>query len=74
MNSKYQSGTCPNCGFDLQTPALSRVWVNPPKGSSPEHLAGGFSDLEELRLAGYAQRNMAGWYIPTDKYKHSIAH
>jgi len=74
MTDKYATTTCPNCGFDLQTPALSRVWINPPEGSSPEHLAGVFSDLEELRLAGYAQRTLAGWYIPTAKYKQSIAY
>jgi hypothetical protein len=62
---------CPCCGFDPRVPAaLSRVRYNARAwGESPAPWLGGLSsDLESLVAAGYAARNRAGWYIPTDKF------
>lgn len=61
---------CPRCGFDVSTPALARVrLMKRPWGNSPApYLSGNLSDLEDLAAAGYAQRNPAGWWIPTPAY------
>jgi hypothetical protein len=62
---------CPNCGFDPRLPAaLERVrLMRNPWGNGPApYLSGGFADLLELELAGYATRNAAGWWIPTAVY------
>jgi hypothetical protein len=64
------TNNCPNCGFDLAAESLLRVRLNKAGADSltfPEHYAGLFSDLESLVNLGYATRNKAGWYVPTNK-------
>lgn len=58
---------CPNCGFDVAQPALARVAVKRAAwGGGPAlWLSGRVSDLLDLCAAGYAERNAAGWYVPT---------
>ena len=61
---------CPNCGFDLSAPALLRVrYMREKWGNSPApYLSGNISDLMDLQAAGYATRDAAGWWIPTESY------
>lgn len=61
---------CPNCGFDVEAPALARVDVMKVSwGGSPNpFLRGSYSDLKELESQGYAELTAHGWWIPTPKH------
>ena len=61
---------CPKCGFDLAAESLLKVIRNKAGVDPltiPEHYAGYHHDLENLVKLGYAIKNKAGWYIPTNK-------
>jgi hypothetical protein len=61
--------TCPCCGASTESDLLevARRCYRPKKwGAAPvPYLGGAFSDLDRLVKAGLAERNAAGWWIPT---------
>ena len=68
---KTENPPCPHCGrYAATRDALAAVTLHRrPWGAAPTpRLGGSYAALQDLVAAGYATRDAAGWYIPTDLF------